>query len=105
MPQSQHRRPRQHRQHRQHRQLAAILADYATEQRANEAFQKDIAVGTETNCGTVIQVRGAMVEIALPPVRPTPNGQSTFWSKRTALSCCRFRGHRDKVFFGTGGWR
>ncbi len=71
---------------RQHRQLAAILADYAAEQRANEAFQKDIVVGTETNCGTVIQVRGPMVEIAVPPVRPTPNGQSTFWSKRTALT-------------------
>ncbi|KQM36638.1 hypothetical protein [Sphingomonas sp. Leaf10] len=65
---------------------AAILADYAAEQRANEAFQKDIVVGTETNCGTVIQVRGPMVEIAVSPVRPTPNGQSTFWSKRTVLT-------------------
>lgn len=65
---------------------AAILANYAAEQRANEAFQKDIVVGTETNCGTVIQVRGPMVEIAVPPVRPAPNGQSTFWSKRTILT-------------------
>lgn len=64
---------------------AAILANYA-EQRANEAFQKDIVVGTETNCGTVIQVRGPMVEIAVSPVRPAPNGQSTFWSKRTVLT-------------------
>ena len=21
------------------------------------------------------------------------------------MACCRFRGHRDKVFNGTGGWR
>lgn len=49
---------------------AAILADYAAEQRANEAFQKDIVVGTETNCGTVIQVPwtdGRNRRVASPP--------------------------------------
>jgi len=67
-------------------QEAALRADDAAEQRANEAFQRDLAVGTETSCGTVIQLRGPMVEIAVPPVRLTPNGQSTFWSKRTVLA-------------------
>ena len=27
------------------------------------------------------------------------------FAKFTILSCCRFRGHRDKVFFETGGWQ
>lgn len=36
--------------------------------------------------GTVIQIRGPIVEIAVPPVRLTPNGQSTFWSKRAVLA-------------------
>jgi len=67
-------------------QEAALRADDAAEQRGNETFRRDLAVGTETNCGTVIQIRGPMVEIAVPPVRLTPNGQSTFWSKRTVLA-------------------
>jgi hypothetical protein len=67
-------------------QEAALRADDAAEQRANEIFRRDLAIGTETNCFTVIQIRGPMVEIAVPPVRLTPNGQSTFWSKRTVLA-------------------
>lgn len=68
------------------RREAALRADDAAEQKANEAFRRTFAIGTETNCGTVIQIRGPMVEIAVPPVRLTPNGQSTFWSKRTVLA-------------------
>ncbi len=67
-------------------QESALRADDAAEQRTDEAFQRDLVIGTETNCGTVIQIRGPMVEIAVPPVRLTPNGQSTFWSKRTVLA-------------------
>lgn len=55
------------------------------EQDWHEAFQRDLAIGTDTNCGTVIQIRGPMIEIAVPPDRLTPNGQSTFWSRRDAL--------------------
>lgn len=68
------------------RREATLRADDAAEQKANEAFRRTLAIGTETNCGTVIQIRGPMVEIAVPPVRLTPNGQSTFWSKRTVLA-------------------
>ena len=67
-------------------QNAALRAEDAAEQRENEAFRRDLAIGTETNCGTVIQLRGLMVEIAVPPVRLAPNGQSTFWSKRAVLA-------------------
>jgi len=28
-----------------------------------------------------------------------------FGEKWLALACCRFRGHRDKVFNGTGEWK
>ncbi len=67
-------------------QQAARRADNVAEQRTQEAFRRDLAVGMETNCGTVIQIRGPMVEIAVPPIRVAPNGQSTFWSKRAALA-------------------
>ena len=66
------------------RALAAATAR-ADEVARTEAFRKEIAVGIETNCGTVIQLRGPMVEIAVPAYRNTPNGQSTFWSKRDRL--------------------
>lgn len=62
-----------------------IAAERAAEAKRAEAFRKTIAVGTETNCGTVIQLRGPMVEVALPPTNLTPTGQSTFWSKRNRL--------------------
>ena len=40
---------------------ASLRADATAEQRANETFRRDLAVGTE------IQIRGPMVEIAVPP--------------------------------------
>ncbi|KQM68579.1 hypothetical protein [Sphingomonas sp. Leaf20] len=59
-------------------QQAARRADNVAEQRTQEAFRRDLAVGTETNCDTVIQIREPMAQIAVPLVRLTPNGQSTF---------------------------
>jgi hypothetical protein len=67
------------------KRVALAAADQANESARTEAFRKDIVVGSETNCGTVIQMRGPMVEIAVPAYRSTPNGQSTFWSKRERL--------------------
>lgn len=64
---------------------ARIAAERAAEAKRAEAFRKAIAIGTETNCGTVIQLRGPLVEIAVPPNRSAPNGASSFWSKREAL--------------------
>ena len=55
------------------------------EQKRDEAFRRAIEVGIETNCGMVIQVRGPVMDVALPPTRTTPSGQSSFWSKRAAL--------------------
>ena len=64
----------------------SYVADREAEQKRREAFRRDLAIGTVTNCGTVIQIRGPMVEIAVPPTTLTPNGQSTFWSRRDALA-------------------
>lgn len=66
------------------------IADRAATQRRlaltrDDAFRQAMEVGTETNCGTVIQVRGPMVEVAVPPMRTTPTGQATFWSRKTVL--------------------
>jgi hypothetical protein len=62
------------------------MAGREAEHKRGEAFRRDLAIGTVTNCGTVIQIRGPMVEIAVPPTTLTPNGQSTFWSRRDALA-------------------
>ena len=59
-------------------QLAALreIEDKRTvEMRAN------LKVGTETNCGTVIEIRPPLAQIAVPPFMKTPNGQATFWSR------------------------
>jgi hypothetical protein len=60
------------------RSTVAAEIDQANERARAEAFRNDMAVGTETNCGTVIQLRGPMVEVAVPAYPTTPNGQSTF---------------------------
>ena len=60
------------------------VATTAQQERALQAellaFRQNLAIGEETNCGTVIERRGPMVEIAVPAYRRTPNGESTFWS-------------------------
>lgn len=75
--------------------LAAHAADRKVLEDRFEEFRKAIVIGTDTNCGTVIELRGPMVEVALPVTRTAPNGQSTFWSKREALfppgtALCRY---------------
>ena len=64
----------------------SYVADREAELKRREAFRRDLAIGTVTNCDTVIQIRGPMVEVAVPPTMLTPNGQSTFWSRRDALA-------------------
>jgi hypothetical protein len=67
------------------RRTLAAQTDVANERARTDSFRKEMAVGSEVNCGTVTQLRGPMVEIVVPPYRSTPNGQSTFWSKRERL--------------------
>lgn len=63
------------------RRIAQVQA--AREEAA--AFQNTLAIGDETNCGTVINVRGPMAEVALPVNRRAPNGEPTFWSRKERL--------------------
>lgn len=55
-----------------------------------EAFRENLAIGDETNCGPVIDLRGPMAEIAVPVNRRAPNGETTFWSRIERLSPAGF---------------
>lgn len=84
----------QQRRDNERREEARAEQAYGEKERRLEQFRKSLAVGTETHCGTVIQLRGPMVELAIPPGRH-PSGQSSFWLKRGQLdppgaSCSAF---------------
>lgn len=72
---------------------AARSANAARDLEGLRRFQADLKIGTATSCGTVIQIREPMVEIALPPRYKTPNGLGVYWTRRdktlpiTAISC------------------
>ncbi|MEO0689587.1 MAG: hypothetical protein AAFY51_04715 [Pseudomonadota bacterium] len=55
-----------------------------------EVFRENLAIGDETNCGPVIDLRGPMAEIAVPVNRRAPNGETTFWSRIDRLSPAGF---------------
>lgn len=48
-------------------------------------WRPTIQIGTDTNCGTVIQVRGPMIEVSLQPIWAHELGVSQAWFKREAL--------------------
>jgi hypothetical protein len=56
------------------------------ENRRLAPWRKALTIGSETNCGLVIDDRGAVLEIQLPTGNTGPNGERTFWSKRDALA-------------------
>lgn len=62
--------------------------DRAAQQRAIRLveFKKNIAIGTATNCGLVINVRGPLAEIQLPANVQGPNGQTIYWVRRDMLT-------------------
>lgn len=64
----------------QHR-AARLRADHAEEVKLTAELRGGVKVGSETNCGTVIEVRPPLVQIAVPATMQTPNGQATFWSR------------------------
>ena len=69
-------------------QLAAerIQASRAEEEKLTAELRANVKVGSETNCGTVIEVRPPLVQIAVPATRQTPNGQATIWSRIDRLA-------------------
>ncbi len=68
-------------QERQRQQASA-----AAEQRRLEAWRKTVALGTTTNCGLVIDIRGPLVQVQLPGSWAAPNGSKEFWIKRSELT-------------------
>jgi hypothetical protein len=74
------------------RQAAIIAAAEAEElnKRAEIArlvpFRKALTIGTQTNCGLVIDDRGPIVEVQLPKDIAGPNRERQFWIKREELA-------------------
>lgn len=66
--------------------VAREEARVEAERRQAEAFRRNLAIGDETNCGTVIEIRGPIAEIALPINRRAPNGEATFWTRIERLA-------------------
>lgn len=71
---------------------AALLQTKATEKARLEAgrakieeFRNKLAIGDESSCGTVIQIRGPMAEVAIPVTVQAPNGLQSFWSRKDRL--------------------
>jgi hypothetical protein len=69
------------------RDIAKLDAERLAAAKAREAqlaqWQNALAIGDATNCGTVIEVRGPMVEIA--------SGSQTLWSRRDVLYPAGYR--------------
>lgn len=73
-------------------QVAALRA---MEDKQTAEMRANLQIGTETNCGTVIEIRPPLAQIAVPPIMKTPNGQATFWSRidrliPAGISVCTF---------------
>ncbi len=49
------------------------------------AWRRALAIGSETNCGPVIDIRGPMIEIGLPASLRNTNGPAEIWLKREQL--------------------
>lgn len=49
-------------------------------------WRADMTIGTRTNCGTVIQERGPLVEVQIPAGIKGPGGARQFWVARDQLT-------------------
>jgi hypothetical protein len=56
------------------------------EHRRLAPWRKALTISSETNCGLVIDDRGAVLEIQLPSGNLGPNDERTFWTKREDLA-------------------
>lgn len=65
---------------------ARAVEDLEEERRELARFQSELAVGDETNCGLVIEIRGPLAKIAVPVNRRAPNRTETFWSRIELLA-------------------
>lgn len=56
------------------------------EERRLKPFRDALAIGSRTNCGMVIDVRGPLVQVQLPPSIGGVDGQREFWARRDELT-------------------
>jgi hypothetical protein len=76
----------------QQRQLEIAMAaetnaaNAVAENQRLAAFRKILAIGSQTNCGLVIDDRGPVLEVQLPPAISSPNGERRFWVRRNVLT-------------------
>jgi hypothetical protein len=52
-------------------------------------FQSGVKIGDDTSCGLVLDVRGALVEVQVPPSVKLENGATRLFVKRTMLAPVR----------------
>jgi len=64
----------------------AALAHARDEERRLKPFREALAVGSRTNCGMVIDVRGPLVQVQLPPHTRGAGDQREFWARRDELT-------------------
>jgi hypothetical protein len=64
----------------------AVDAFVASENMRLAGFRKSLTIGSDTNCGLVINDRGPVLEVQLPSSITGPNGERQFWTKRGSLT-------------------
>lgn len=58
----------------------------AEEDRRLQPWRQQLKIGDQTNCGMVVDVRGPLVEVQLPPHISGPNDIRQFWIQRSHLT-------------------
>ena len=67
-----------------------------TEYEKSTAWREALKVGDQTNCGMVIETRGPILKMQLPPGYRSPAGDGEFWARRddvtdaAPVNGCRF---------------
>ncbi len=64
----------------------AALAHARDEEHRLKPFRDALVIGSRTNCGMVIDVRGPLVQVQLPPNIRGAGDQREFWARRDELT-------------------
>jgi hypothetical protein len=65
---------------------AERIARERVERASVATFQKSVAVGDDTNCGLVLNIKGSLIEVQVPVDIELPSGASRIFVKRAALA-------------------
>lgn len=76
--------------------LLNALIEQSKEKERLAPWQQGLKVGDRTNCGMVIETRGPILKVQLPPGYRSPSGDGEFWVRRddvtdaAPINGCRF---------------